>query len=490
MPAGSSRTRGAPADPDRDPDRDRAAVVSSLASVGDVARQALSAISPARLADEFHGTPQDELGRKDPAARRGQACPGQRAFVSAGARAAAIPFVLVTVFLDVLGIGLIIPVLPALVGEFTADPQHQAYWYGALIAGYGLMQFFAAPLLGALSDRIGRRPVLLLSVVGLGLHFLVIGFAGSLGVLLAARLLGGATAATVSVANAYIADVTPSDQRGRGFGLVGATFGLGLIVGPVAGGVLGDIDLRLPFLAAAAFALLNAGYGLFVLPESMPKERRVGFAWARANPFSALGELAAVREVRGHVLVFSLLALAQFILHATWVLVTSARFGWGPRDAGLSLFAVGVGSVLMQGVLLGRLIHRFGERRVAIAGMTSGVFAFLAYGLLPQGWMMYPVILANLLGFAAMPALQALISRGFDASRQGLTLGSLNAITGVMTVVAPVLGTAIFAQVAHLPAGDLRLSVTFFVGAVLQAIAAAIAWSQRDARGDATSGAE
>ncbi len=464
---------------------DRPAVVSSLTSVDDFGRQPLSAAWPDRLADEFHETPHDELGRTGSAAQRVPADFGDRAFVSARPRAAAIPFVLVTVFLDVLGIGLIVPVLPALVGEFAADPQHQAYWYGALIAGYGLMQFFVAPLLGALSDRIGRRPVLLFSVVGLGLHFLLIAFADSLGVLMAARLLGGATAATISVANAYIADVTPPQQRGRGFGLVGAMFGLGFIVGPIAGGVLGDIDLRLPFLAAAAFALLNAGYGLFVLPESMPKERRVGFTLARANPFSALGELGAVREVRGYVLVFSLLALAQFILHATWVLVTSARFGWGPRDAGLSLFVVGIASVLMQGVLLGRLIRRFGERRLAIAGMTSGVVAFLAYGLLPQGWMMYPVILANLLGFAAMPALQALISRGFDASSQGLTLGSLNAINGVMTVIAPLLGTAIFAQVAHLPAGDLRLSTTFFLGAVLQAGAVAIAWRQRETRGDA-----
>ncbi len=405
-----------------------------------------------------------------------------RTLVSGHPRGAAVPFVLVTVFLDVLGIGLIVPVLPALVGEFAADPEGQAYWYGALVAGYGLMQFFAAPLLGALSDRVGRRPVLLVSVVGLGLHFLLIAFANSLAVLMAARLLGGATAATISVANAYIADVTPAEQRGRGFGLVGAMFGLGFIVGPVAGGILGDIDLRLPFLAAAGFALLNAAYGLFVLPESMPRERRVGFTLARANPFSALSALGAVREVRGYIAVFSLVALAQFVLHATWVLVTSARFGWGPREAGLSLFVVGIASVSMQGLLLGRAIRRFGERRLAIAGMTSGVLAFLAYGLLPQGWMIYPAIFANLLGFAAVPALQALISRGFDASRQGLTLGSLNAINGVMTVIAPVLGTAIFAQVAHLPADDLRLSITFFLGAALQATAVVIAW--RSPRGE------
>jgi len=388
---------------------------------------------------------------------------------------AAVPFVLVTVFLDVLGIGLIVPVLPALVGEFAPSPQAQAWWYGLLVASYGLMQFFAGPLLGALSDRVGRRPVLLVSVFGLAAHFLVLAGAPSLGWLMFGRLLGGATAATISVANAYIADVVAPEQRGRGFGLVGATFGLGFIVGPVAGGLLGDIDLRLPFLVAAALALLNGIYGTFVLPESLARDRRSPFVLARANPFAALRALAALREVRGFVVAFSLLALSQFILHATWVLVTAARFGWGPREAGLSLFVVGVASVTMQGVLLGRAIRRFGEQRLAIAGMVSGSLALVIYPVVPAGWMVYPVILANLVGFAAMPALQATISRAFDAGRQGLALGSLNAINGVMTVVAPLVGTALFAQVAHLPSSDPRLGAPFFAGAALQSIAAAIA---------------
>ena len=388
---------------------------------------------------------------------------------------AAVPFVLVTVFLDVLGIGLIVPVLPALVGEFAPSPQAQAWWYGLLVASYGLMQFFAGPLLGALSDRVGRRPVLLVSVFGLAAHFLVLAGAPSLGWLMFGRLLGGATAATISVANAYIADVVAPEQRGRGFGLVGATFGLGFIVGPVAGGLLGDIDLRLPFLVAAALALLNGIYGTFVLPESLARDRRTPFDLARANPFSALRALAALREVRGFVVAFSLLALSQFILHATWVLVTAARFGWGPREAGLSLFVVGVASVTMQGVLLGRAIRRFGEQRLAIAGMVSGSLALVIYPVVPAGWMVYPVILANLVGFAAMPALQATISRAFDAGRQGLALGSLNAINGVMTVIAPLVGTALFAQVAHLPSSDPRLGAPFFAAAALQSVAAAIA---------------
>ena len=225
-------------------------------------------------------------------------------------RSPAVGFVLVNVFLDVLGIGLIIPVLPALVGQFTADAQHQSYWYGALVASYGLMQFIFSPVLGALSDRLGRRPVLLVSITGLGIDFLLMAFASSLPMLLAARVVGGITAATMSVSNAYIADITPPDQRGRGFGLLGAAFGMGFIVGPLLGGVLGAIDLRWPFFAAAALALVNALYGVFVLPESLPPARRVAFSLARANPFSALRALGAARGVGALLWVYALMVLS------------------------------------------------------------------------------------------------------------------------------------------------------------------------------------
>ncbi|MCL4747289.1 MAG: MFS transporter [Burkholderiaceae bacterium] len=395
--------------------------------------------------------------------------------MSVRGRRAAVPFVLVTVFLDVLGVGLIIPVLPALVAEFAPQPDLQAYWYGALVAGYGLAQFLAGPLIGALSDRVGRRPVLLVCLFGLALHFALIALAPSLLALLGARLLGGAAAATIPVANAYVADLVSEKDRARGFGQVGAMFGLGFIVGPIAGGLLGDVDLRWPFHLAAALALLNAAYGLVVLPESLARGARTPFTLSRANPFVALRSLARTPGAGRPVLVFALLGFAQFMLHSTWVLVTAARFGWGPREAGLSLFVVGVVAVLMQGVFLGPLIERFGERRLAVIGMCSGALAFVGYAALPEGWMMYPVILANLLGFAAVPSLQALISKSFEASRQGLVMGSLASINGVMLVLAPLAGTALFAQVAHLPASDLRLSASFFVGAVLQGAAALLA---------------
>jgi len=391
------------------------------------------------------------------------------------ARAASISFILVTVFLDVLGMGLIIPVLPPLVGEFVDGARAQATWYGLLVGGYGLAQFVAAPLLGALSDRFGRRPVLLLTLAGLGADFLLMALAGSLPVLMIARLIGGATAATVSVASAYVADVTTPEHRARGFGMIGAMFGIGFVVGPVAGGLLGDVDLRWPFYAAAALTGLNVLYGAFVLPESLPAERRTAFALGRANPLSALGEFLRTRGVGALAAVFTLATLAQFVLHATWVLYTGVRFGWGPRDAGLSLFAVGIAAVAMQGVLLGRLVRRYGERRVAIAGLVSGALSYPAYALVPQDWMVYPVIVGNLLGFAAVPAIQALISQAFDPSKQGNAMGALNAISGIATVVAPLAGTAIFAQVATLPPGDPRMGATFYLSCALQSLATLVA---------------
>ncbi|GAA5786063.1 TCR/Tet family MFS transporter [Chitiniphilus shinanonensis] len=387
------------------------------------------------------------------------------------ARQPAVPFILVTVFLDVIGFGLIIPVLPALIGDFTASRDQQAYWFGALTAAYGLMQFGCAPLLGALSDRFGRRPVLLLSIFGLGCDFLLMALAPNLWVLLLARLLGGATGANFSVANAYIADVTPPEQRGRGFGALGAAFGLGFIVGPMLGGLLGATDVRLPFYVAAGLSLLNAAYGLFVLPESHPVAKRVAFSFARANPFSALWSLAQLRGVGSLIAVYTLFMLAQFVLHATWVLYTTFRFDWTPRENGISLFIVGLVGAVVQGVLLGRLMRHWGERRLVYIGFASGAIAYVAYGLATEGWMMYCIIFANLLSFAAAPALQAQISKAVSPEHQGVAMGSLSSISSLMLVVAPLLASPLLARVSHLPSGDWRIGATFFLSAGLQALA-------------------
>lgn len=381
---------------------------------------------------------------------------------------ASLAFLLVTVFIDVLGIGLMLPVLPALVGDLAGAPDQQSYWYGALMVTYGVMQFLCMPLLGALSDRFGRRPVLLLSIFGLGVSYLISATTGSLAILLFSRVISGATGASFTVANAYVADITSEADRGKGFGAIGAAFGIGFIIGPVLGGLLAAEDLRLPFKVAAAMALTNWLYGLFVLPESLPADKRRALDWREANPFGAFRHLYRLRGVRLLVMVFGLTLLAQWILQTTWVLYTSFRFGWTPRDNGIALLLVGVSSVIMQGFLIRKLLSRWGELRVAMAGLLSSALIGTGYGLATADWLMYILIPCNLLSFGVSPALQALISRATDAGQQGLTQGSLNALTSLMTILAPLIGTPLLGQVAHLPPHDWRIGITFFVSTALQ----------------------
>ena len=391
------------------------------------------------------------------------------------ARRASKPFILTTVFLDVLGMGLVIPVLPVLIGEFAGSRDMQAYWYGIIIATYGLLQFFCAPVLGALSDRFGRRPVLLMSIFGLGTSFFVTAMASSLTTLWLIRILSGATGASFSVAGAYMADISPPEERARSFGLIGAAFGMGFVFGPMLGGLLSTYDIRLPFFVASGLSLVNWLYGFFVLPESLPRERRAPFSLARANPFTALGNLGKLHGVGGLVGVFALTVLAQMILQNTWVLYTTFRFGWQPHENGISLFIVGIVGAVVQGGLQGKLLARFGEVRLALMGLASGAIAYLLYGSATEGWMMYCIIFANLLAFAAGPTLQAIVSKQVDPSEQGLTMGSLNAINSVMMVIAPLLGNYILAHVSHLPAGDWRVGITFYMASVLQFLGLAVA---------------
>jgi MFS transporter, DHA1 family, tetracycline resistance protein len=388
-----------------------------------------------------------------------------------GSRRAAMPFILVVVFIDVLGIGIAIPVLPILVGEYTASRELQTYWYGALVVVYGLMQFFCAPLLGALSDRFGRRPLLLWSLLGLGLHFLLLGLAPSLALMFVARVVGGATGASFSVASAYASDVSTAEQRAKSFGLVGAAFGLGFIVGPMIGGLLGSVNLQLPFFAAAGLSLINAIYGFFVVPESLPADRRAPFSLAKANPLAALLTLARHSEIGSLVIVFALLVLAQLMLQISWVLFTHFRFGWGPRENGFALFCVGLVAAVVQGGLLGTLLRRFGGTRLALIGLATGTVAYCLYGLAQHGWMMYVIIFGNFLSFAAGPALQAVVSNAVAPSEQGVTMGALNSINSIMFVLAPLISTPLLAAVSHLPPDDWRVGATFFVSAFVQAIA-------------------
>lgn len=385
-------------------------------------------------------------------------------------------FVLIAVFIDMVGVGIAIPVLPALVGAYTASREMQAYWNMAVLGAYGLMQFLCAPMLGAISDRFGRRPVLIAAIVGLGIHYFLIAISPNLYVILIARLIGGVTGASFSVASAYLADITAPEQRAKNFGLIGAAFGLGFICGPMLGGLLGGIDLHLPFYVAACISLVNAIYGFVMVPESLPPERRSAFSPAKANPFRALVALVTHHAVGSLVLVYAFYFIAHMTMIQSWVLSTQFRFGWGPFENGLLLFCVGLLSTIVQGGLLGRLVKRFGEERLVLMAVGSNVIVQTLYAIAPLGWMMYPILFAGFLTFTAGPSIQAVVSKTAEPGTQGVTMGAMQSIASLAGVLGPLLGNALLAQVADLPPGDIRLGANFFLCAALNLLAFLLAW--------------
>jgi DHA1 family tetracycline resistance protein-like MFS transporter len=380
-------------------------------------------------------------------------------------------FVLVSVFIDMLGIGLIVPVLPLLVGQFVSGREQQALWYGVMAMVFGLLQFIFMPMLGAISDRVGRRPVLMYSMAGMCINFLVTAWAPNLACLFIGRVIGGMSSASMSVASAYASDISGHENRAKSFGKVGAAFGLGFICGPMLGGLLGNVSLHLPFYAAAAVSATNLVYGYFMVPESLPSERRAPFKLGRINPLGALARLARRRDIRGLVIVYTLVSFAQMMLQVTWVLYTTFRFDWTPRDNGIAMFCVGLAAVVVQAGLLAVLMRRFGEVRLSMLGLSSGAIAYLLYGLATEGWVMYVVILCNLLAFAAGPALQGIISKTTSADEQGELMGSLQSIGSLGVILMPLVGTAIIGAVSHLPRHDLRAGASFYLCAAMQAVA-------------------
>jgi DHA1 family tetracycline resistance protein-like MFS transporter len=390
-------------------------------------------------------------------------------------REAAMPFIMLAVLIDMAAIGVIIPVLPALVGSFSVSQADQAYWYGVTAVAFGLSNFLAAPVLGALSDRYGRRPVLLLGFMGLGVSFFGTAMSTTLWGLIAVRTLGGAMQANAAIANAYVADISDPQDRAKRFGLLGAMMGLGFIVGPVMGGLLGAIDLHLPFYVAGGLTLLNGLYGYFVLPESLPAAQRKAFSWHSANPISSLRKLGQLKGVGPLVGVVAFSALAQFVLYTVWVLYNSFKFGWGPSENGWSLAVVGIVAVLVQGVLMGRLLKRYAPPKLAIMGLISSVLAYTLWGAATEGWMMYAVIALNLLGGTVNASVQSMISSAADSKSQGQTMGAVSALSSLMAVVAPMLGAPLLAMVSHLPQGDWRMGAPFFFCAVLQVASLALA---------------
>ncbi|MXY32090.1 MAG: TCR/Tet family MFS transporter [Gammaproteobacteria bacterium] len=382
-------------------------------------------------------------------------------------------FILITVFIDMLGIGIIIPILPELIREFVGGSSALAgRWYGVLAATYAVTQFVFAPLLGALSDRVGRRPVILISLFGLGIDYLIMGFAPAIGWLFVGRLIAGVMGANVTTANAYIADVSKPENRARNFGLIGVAFGLGFIFGPAIGGLLGSIDLRLPFFASAGLALLNWLYGFFVLPESLPAEKRDVFRWRKANPVGSLHVLRTYPLVAGLTAAFVFVILAQRGLETVWVLYTGHKFGWDERANGLSLALVGIMSAIVQGGLVQPVIKRIGERRAVLYGLIWAVVAFLGYGLATAGWMLLVVIVVGSISGVAGPAIQSLVAGSVPPEDQGKVQGGIQSLMSLTSIAAPLIFTAgLFSYFTSASAPVQLPGAPFLLGAVMYALA-------------------
>jgi DHA1 family tetracycline resistance protein-like MFS transporter len=390
-------------------------------------------------------------------------------------RSAAIVFIFITVVLDMLALGMIVPVLAPLVASFLGgDTARAAAVYGLFGTVWALMQFLASPVLGALSDRFGRRPVILLSNLGLGLDYVLMALAPDLVWLFVGRVLSGITAASVATAGAYIADVTPPERRAGGFGLIGAAFGIGFVLGPAMGGLLGAMEPRLPFWVAAGSSLLNFLYGLLVLPESLPRERRARFVWRTASPLGAVAFLRADLVLLGLAAVVFLGRVAHDVLPTTFVLYAGYRYGWDERTLGLFLAGVGVATMIVSGGLVQPMVRRFGERRALLIGLMCGAAGFALYGVAPTGAIAALAVPVQAFWGLAGPAAQALMTRRVAATEQGRLQGALSSLTGVAGLVGPSIFTLTFAYFIS-GAGWLP-GAPFLLAALFMAVSILLAW--------------
>jgi DHA1 family tetracycline resistance protein-like MFS transporter len=385
--------------------------------------------------------------------------------------------VLAVVYIDMLGIGLAFPILPKLIEQFErGNVSRASFIFGILAGAYALMQFLLAPALGALSDRYGRRPIILLSLLGMGINYVLLGFAPNLIWLAAGRLISGAMGASFSTANAYLADITPPEKRAQSFGLIGAAFGFGFITGPILGGMLGAIDLHLPFLAAAVLSFIDLLFTFFVLPESLDDAHRKPFSFARANPIGALRELGRYGEVAGLMTVYVLAMFANRVAEMTWVLFSSYRFHWGPFETGLSLAGVGVMFVVGQGFLVRIVVPRLGERRAILMGLFVSAILTAAYGVIPQGWMVYPIMALGVFGWViGQPATMGMMSKSVPVNEQGLLQGAVVSLTSLTSIVGPPIWTGLFGYFVSPAAPIIIPGAAFFVAAAVFLLALGIA---------------
>lgn len=380
-------------------------------------------------------------------------------------RNAAVIFIFITVALDMLALGMIIPVLPKLVESYAGSTQMAAKVLGVFGTAWALMQFLGSPVIGAMSDRFGRRPIVLMSNLGLGLDYILMAMAPNLTWLFVGRVISGITAASIGTAYAYIADVTPPEKRGAAFGLIGAAFGLGFIVGPGLGGILADLSPRLPFWVAAGMSLTNALYGFLILPESLTPERRATFSWRRANPVGSLLLLRRHPALMGLASVNFLDQLAHVVFPSVFVLYGSYRYGWDAGTIGLTLTAVGVLSTIVQAVLVGRVIKWLGDKATLMIGLIAGVAGFTLYGLAdsaPMFWLALPI--GSLWGLAA-PPLQGMMSQLVDHSEQGKLQGANTSLGGIAQLLGPAIFTLSFSYAIGSP--DLTPGTPFLLSAMM-----------------------
>jgi len=386
-------------------------------------------------------------------------------------RPAALGFIFITLLIDVTGLGIIIPVLPNLIAQLIQGNLSEASRYGGwLTFAYAIMQFIFAPILGNLSDRFGRRPVLLFSLLGFGLDYIFLAFAPTVGWLFVGRIIAGITGASFTTAAAYIADISKPEKRAQNFGMIGVAFGIGFIIGPVLGGVLGQIGPRIPFFAAASLCLLNALYGYFVLPESLLKENRREFDWRRANPMGSLLQLKKYPAVGGLIISLILIYIAAHAVQTTWSYYNMEKFRWDEARVGYSLGFVGIMIALVQGGLIRIVIPRLGQERSVYAGLVLYSLGLILFAFATKGWMMFVFIIPYCMGGIAGPALQGIISGYVPPNEQGELQGALTGLMSVTTIIGPLMMTYLFAFFTTSHAPILFPGAPFLMGALLMLI--------------------
>lgn len=392
------------------------------------------------------------------------------------ARKAAIAFIFVTAVLDILSMGVIIPVLPSLIEEFAGSDALAGVWNGAFVAMWAAMQFLASPVIGSLSDRYGRRPVILISCAGLALDWMLMALAPNLWWLAVGRILGGLTSSSFTAIYAYMADITAPENRARAYGLIGAAFSGGFVLGPVVGGFLGEIGTRAPFWFAAALSGVAFLYGLFILPESLPVEKRMLFSWRRANPIGAMSLLLRKAELTGLAVVNFLLYFSHHVFSAIFVLYAMHRYGWGPREVGLLLAGVGVIDMVMQGMVVGPVTKALGDRNTMLVGFVGGTVGMAMMGWAPNGLWFTLAMLPNALWGLAMPTMQALMTRQVGDDEQGQLQGANNSVASIAGIASPLFFGWIYALSVGQGAWVPHPGLAFFMAAAVLAAAGLVGW--------------